>query len=70
MKQVPLESKKQWDLLHEHGDIAKIVEQSGYSRPTISGALDGGGCTLDVFHAIQKFYNQRQAEINSAKTAK
>lgn len=62
---IPAEAKQKWESLRQHGDISDISSESGYSRPVITEALDGNECSMDVFTAIQEFYNKRQAAINN-----
>jgi hypothetical protein len=62
---VPNEAKLKWDALRQHGDIESICKESGYGRHTITAAIDGNDCTIEVFSAIQNFYNRRQEEIDS-----
>lgn len=61
---VPSAAKSKWIKLRSPSDIADIVRESGFSRPTITGALNGSECSYDVFYAIQSFYNKRQAKID------
>lgn len=61
---VPKEVKKGWDVLRQRGDIDEICRQSRFGRSTIGDALNGGDCTMDVFTAIQKFYNERKDKLN------
>ena len=58
------EVKKKWDELKSHGDIEKICAENKLGRPTVAAALSGGDCSMEVFAAIQSFYNKRHAKIN------
>jgi hypothetical protein len=62
---IPTEVKTKWESLKQHGDIESISGESNLSRHTITGALNGDECTMDVFTAIQNFYNKRQAEVDA-----
>ena len=61
---IPSEAKQKWQSLRQHGDVTDISNESGLSRSVLTAALDGEECTMDVFTAIQEFYNRRQEEIN------
>lgn len=62
---IPAEAKQKWQSLKQHGDIAMIESESGINRDIIGAAFRGEECTMDVFTAIQEFYNKRQATINN-----
>lgn len=62
---VPNEAKLKWDSLKEHGDIEAICQESGYGRHTITAAINGNDCSIEVFSAIQTFYNKRQETIDN-----
>lgn len=62
---IPQEAKEKWNSLKQHGDVQTISDGCEYNRDTISKALNGTECTVEVFSIIQDFYNQRQEEINS-----
>jgi hypothetical protein len=62
---IPTEAKAKWESLKQHGDIGDIVTESGFSRDTIKLALDGDECSVEVFEAIQTFYNKRQQTVDS-----
>lgn len=61
---IPAEAKQKWESLKQHGDIGTIMAESGFSRDTIKLALDGEECSMEVFEAIQTFYNKRQEAID------
>lgn len=61
---IPQEVKQKWQCLQQHGDVQKISDGCEYSRDTISRALNGIECSVEVFSVIQDFYNKRQEEIN------
>lgn len=63
---IPQEAKQKWQSLQQHGDVQKISDGSEYSRDTISKALNGDVCSIEVFSVIQDFYNKRQQEINAS----
>ena len=66
---IPNLNKIQWSKLYEHGDFKEIADLNKIDRRTIAGAYDGHGCTLEVFLAIQSFYDARQKLIDG-KTPK
>ncbi len=63
---IPHLTKVKWDSLHDYGDFTAIAKESGFARQTIAGAFSGS-CTLDVFQAVDAFYNKRQQMMEAAK---
>jgi len=60
---IPNPIKQKWQKLKEHGDVNAIAEANDISRQTISGAMNGSGCTMDVFIMIRDFYDKREKKL-------
>lgn len=56
---VPTSQFNKWRIKYQHGDVAKIAEQSNISRQTISRALNGGSCDQSTIDAIENYYSKK-----------
>lgn len=69
---IPEEMFTEWKKNYRHGDVNKIIEVSGFSKPTVSKAVKyGNASNVDLIQHINQFFKLRlAAELKTASTLK
>lgn len=57
---------KKFSSLKEQGDFKQIAELSGFTRQTVSRALETGKCQDKLFSHIKSFYEAKEQKIQEA----
>lgn len=63
---IPKSQLKKFKSLKEQGDLTQIADLSGFTRQTVSRALETGKCQDLLFTHIKSFYQEKEQKTQHA----
>lgn len=66
---IPVDVQRKWQRLKDYGDVVKIAKKAKVTKPVIFNAFSSGRCSLAVYSAMSKYYNDKEKQIESLNPA-